>query len=180
MILSGKTIKYRLDELTRGSREELVNPASLNLRLGRSFKTIKKGQFIKLGEDVEYANLHCDGSDMITIYPGEFMLATTMERLIIPDTMMALVVGRSSIARIGLSVEIAGDIDPGFDGHITLELYNESPNPIVLKPGYEICQVIFMECDQRCDPYNGKYNGQVMATESRMWKDRPIFEEANV
>lgn len=176
MILSGRTIYERLGDLTKHSRGELINPASLNLRLGKSFKTISKGQRIELGTPVHYTDVPLNDMGTVVIYPGEFMLATTMERLTIPTDMMALVVGRSSIARIGLSVEIAGDIDPGFDGHITLELFNESPNAIVLKPGYEICQVIFLQCDQECDPYCGKYNGQVDATGSRMYQDREIVE----
>lgn len=151
--------------------EGAVNPASINLRLGDSFKVIIENQpYIKLGEGVEYGERDISDGHVL-IYPGEFMLATTKEHVSVPITAAAFVQGRSSIGRIGLSIQNAGFVDPGFDGHITLELKNDSPVPIVLYPGYPVAQLVYMEAGDVSHPYDGKYVGQVEATGSRMYLD---------
>ena len=153
-----------------------IGPASIDLRLGTSFKTINtSGVFgITLGDKVEYQ--YCkrasDYEDDVIICPGEFILATTMEKVRIPKDMCAFVQGRSSIGRIGLTVQNAGFVDPGFYGEITLELVNESPFPIRLTPGYRIAQLVLMDATEVTEVYEGKYNGQEGATGSRMHLDR--------
>lgn len=150
--------------------EELINPASLNIRLGNTFLVPLADQEIILGDPVDYRRYL--RKDFFIIQPGQFVLGTTMERLNLPEQISAFVQGRSSIGRIGLTIQNAGFIDPGFHGAITLELINESPNPIVLKPGYPIGQLVFFQTTEVKHPYSGKYNGQMEATGSRMEQDK--------
>ncbi len=169
-----------LDAIRRGyvagdGLERLVNPASLNIRLGCSFLVPKPDQTVALGDAVEYQS--CMAEDGYVIQPGQFVLGTTLERLNLPSNISAFVQGRSSIGRIGLTIQNAGFVDPGFHGHITLELINDSPNPIRLKPGYPVGQLVFFETSKVANPYDGKYNGQTEATGSRMEQDRRKFPE---
>lgn len=155
----------------RNTYEGAINPASINLRLGDTFKRIEYDQpWIKLGEEVEYEDIPVI-DDHVVIQPGEFILATTKEWIHVPITAAAFVQGRSSIGRAGLSVQNAGFVDPGFEGHITLELKNDGPLPIVLYVGYPVTQLVFMEAQDASRPYDGKYFGQVEATGTRMKDD---------
>lgn len=175
MILADKQIWKLINhhELVSPVYESQINPASVNLTLGDTFliPTIKDTGAIHLGKEVEYRRFEVKG-DGFQIYPGEFVLATTREHVNIPSNVAAFVQGRSSIGRIGLTTQNAGFVDPGFHGHITLELVNESPNMIILTPGYPVAQLVFFECYPVEKPYNGKYNDQVEATGSRMYMDK--------
>ena len=113
----------------------------------------------------------------VVLYPGEFMLATTKEWISVPVTAAAFVQGRSSIGRASLSVQNAGFVDPGFRGHITLELKNDGPVPIVLTPGYPVTQLVYMDAEEVEEGYDGKYNNQVDATGSLMSLD--IYKPGN-
>jgi len=158
-----------------GFHESMINPASLNIRLGNTFLKPCAGQTVMLGDEVKYDRFKVGPNEIdpfFVIRPGEFVLGTTMERLNLPDRISAFVQGRSSIGRIGLTIQNAGFVDPGFDGHITLELINDAPFPIYLTPGYPVGQVVFMDTSEVQRPYNGKYQGQVEATGSMMEKDR--------
>lgn len=150
-----------------------INPASINLRLGDTFAIpIKpKTGFLVLGDKIEYYIERVEDGDSIAIKPRGFMLATTLEKVNMPATMAAFVQGRSSIGRIGLTVQNAGFVDPGFTGHITLELVNEADYPIVLPVGYPVAQLVFFDTSFVAVPYHGKYNGQIDATGSRMYLD---------
>lgn len=155
---------------------EMVNPASLNLCIGNTFQKIHTRQgIINLGERVMYETTMLEEDDFFTIYPGEFVLATTKENVTIPDNAVAFVQGRSSIGRIGLTVQNAGYVDPGFKGQITLELVNESDVPINLIIGYPVAQLVFMDCDEVEEPYHGKYLHQLGATGSMMHLDREKY-----
>lgn len=169
MIYGDTILKVLVDKGDiRNTYEGAINPASINLRLGDTFKRIKHDQtYIKLGGEVEYEDVALI-DDHVLIYPGEFMLATTMEWIRVPICAAAFVQGRSSIGRAALTVQNAGFVDPGFTGHITLELKNEGPVPIMLYPGYPVTQLVYMEADDVSKPYDGKYVGQVEATGSRM------------
>ena len=114
------------------------------------------------------------------IKPGHFVLGTTLERLNLPDRISAFVQGRSSIGRIGLTIQNAGFVDPGFQGNITLELINDSPFPIYLLPGYPVGQLVFLETSEVEHPYSGKYQGQVEATGSRMEQDRQKYSHLGI
>ena len=175
MVLSDKQIREMINEygLVEPCEDSQVNPASVNLTLGDTFLVprIKKNDHVTLGSEVEYRRFVANNNGQFPIDPGEFILATTREHVRIPSNVAAFVQGRSSIGRIGLTTQNAGFVDPGFHGHITLELVNESPNTIILKPGYPVAQLVFFECYPVEKPYNGKYNGQVEATGSRMYMD---------
>lgn len=101
------------------------------------------------------------------IEPHEFLLASTVEYVKIPNNVVGQVVGKSSIGRLGLFIENAGLIDPGFEGNITLELYNASNTPIDLSKLDRICQIIFTKLNTPAlHSYDGHYQGQVDVTES--------------
>lgn len=163
-----------------GVDESMINPASLNIRLGNSFLVPKSKQKIILGERVEYQEFHLKAGDRFVIKPGHFVLGTTLERLNLPDRISAFVQGRSSIGRIGLTIQNAGFVDPGFQGNITLELINDSPFPIYLLPGYPVGQLVFLETSEVKHPYSGKYQGQVEATGSRMEQDRQKYSHLGI
>ncbi len=153
-------------------REELINPASINLRLGTTFAVpIPMEDGIRLGDKILYNHYSIRSNETFKLEPGKFCLATTMEYIRMPDSAAAFVQGRSSIGRIGLTVQNAGFIDPGFHGAITLELVNESPSIIRLVPGYPVAQLVYFDCTKVDHPYHGKYVGQVEATGSRMYED---------
>ena len=151
----------------------LINPASLNVRLGYTFLVPKRRLFgYTLGDKILYKKHVLNKDDAFCLKPGQFALAATMEYFDIPATLAAYVQGRSSIGRAGLTVQNAGYVDPGFYGTITLELKNETRNKIYLKPGYPVAQMIFETVTDVETPYHGKYNGQIDATESRMMLDK--------
>lgn len=150
----------------------LVNPASVNLCLGNSFLIPKANQIVTLGQKIEYDEFIIKDDEQFIIQPGQFILATTKEWISVPDDGAAFVQGRSSIGRCGLTVQNAGFVDPGFHGHITLELMNDLPCPIVLIPGYPVTQLVYMDVKDIDKVYEGKYNNQVNATGSRMFLDK--------
>ncbi|AFQ18891.1 dCTP deaminase [Bacillus thuringiensis] len=175
MILSDKTITKMLNEDSlriSPLTDNQIQPASVDLRLGSHYLKIREHQvgFMSLDQEIEYEAFE---SDEIIIPPHSFLLATTMEYVKLPDNLTAFVEGRSSIGRMGLFIQNAGWVDPGFEGQITLELYNANRLPIKLIKGWRICQLVFAEMDQFAEnPYRGKYQGQVNATGSRIYLDR--------
>lgn len=150
-----------------------VGPASLDLRLGNTFLVPVKEQRVKLGDEVKYTRHEVEDDGVLWLAPGEFCLGTTKERIKLFCHEVGFIQGRSSIGRAGLTVENAGFVDPGFDGHITLELKNDTCYPIGLEPGFRVTQIVVMECNGGGE-YKGKYNGQVEATGSRMHEDREV------
>lgn len=174
MILSDKAIKQRIrdkqlhiDPLT----DNQIQPASMDLRIGSSYLKVQEHQVGVLSLDQEIKYEHFE-SDEIIIPPHSFLLATTMEYVKLPNNLTAFVEGRSSVGRMGLFIQNAGWVDPGFEGQITLELYNANRLPIRLIKGWRICQLVFAEMDQLTNnPYRGKYQGQKNATGSRIFLD---------
>ena len=181
MILGDKDIQSLINKgcivLPKGY-DPLVNPASVNVRLGYSYLVPKRRFFrgVCLGDKMKYKQYMLNQGDVFCLLPGQCALATTLEEFYIPDTLAAYVQGRSSIGRAGLTVQNAGYVDPGFHGHITLELKNETENAIYLRPGYPVAQMIFEQTTEVESPYSGKYNGQVEATGSRMQLDKEANE----
>jgi dCTP deaminase len=119
-----------------------------------------------------------DGSEPFMLHPGEFVLGSTLERLAVPDFLVASIEGKSSLARLGLLIHsTAGWIDPGFDGHITLELANVATLPITLYPNMKIGQISFVQMTTPADqPYGkgasgSKYQGQRGPTPSRYFEN---------
>lgn len=174
MILSDGDIRQRLaqgDLQIDPLDDEQVQPASVDLRLSDHFLKVDENrqEAIRLEGEVVYEDLH---QERIVIPPHSFLLATSLERIRLPDDLTAFVEGRSSIGRIGLFIQNAGWVDPGFDGTLTLELYNANRLPIRLQAGRRICQLVFARMAQAAEqPYRGKYQGQHSATGSRVHLD---------
>ncbi|MBQ6944848.1 MAG: dCTP deaminase [Ruminococcus sp.] len=174
MILSDKTILKMLDEkslVINPVTKEQIQPASVDIRLGNTFSVVDDtpSNIITLDGQINYKTIT---TDTYLIMPGEFVLATTMEYFELPDNLTAFVEGRSSLGRMGLFIQNAGWVDPGFKGEITLELYNANRCAIELKAGRRVGQLVFAEMDAPAiNPYNGKYQGQMGATGSRVFMD---------
>ncbi|SFL95509.1 dCTP deaminase [Halanaerobium salsuginis] len=174
MILSDKTIKKMLatNELVIDPIDDLqIQPASVDMRLGNDFLKVDENSLpvMTLNEEVSYEEFK--GSEII-IPPHSFLLATTKEYINLPDNLTAFVEGRSSIGRMGLFIQNAGWVDPGFKGQITLELYNANRLPIKLEAGRRICQLVFALMDAAAEyPYQGKYQGQKNTVGTKVFKD---------
>lgn len=174
MILSDRTILKMLDEkflVINPVTKEQIQPASVDIRLGNTFSVVDDtpSNIITLDSQINYKTIT---TDTYLIMPGEFVLATTMEYFELPDNLTAFVEGRSSLGRMGLFIQNAGWVDPGFKGEITLELYNANRCAIELKAGRRVGQLVFAEMDAPAiNPYNGKYQGQTGATGSRVFMD---------
>lgn len=151
--------------------KESIQPASIDCTLGTHFLLVEDRdmEIISLDSEIKYRSIE---ASEITIPAHSFLLATTQEYVELPDNLTAFVEGRSSIGRIGLFIQNAGWVDPGFKGQITLELYNANSLPIRLQAGRRICQLVFCKMDQSAkNPYNGKYQGQRQSTGSRVFLD---------
>lgn len=174
MILSDNEIKQLLRDkslLIEPIEENQIQPASVDIRLGDFFCMLNdcKSGIINIRERPEYINIT---REKIILFPGQFVLGTTMEYIKLPDNLIAFVEGRSSLGRLGLFVQNAGWVDPGFEGEITLELFNASRFSIELHYGDRIAQLVFAKMRISSDkPYSGKYNGQRGATGSRVFMD---------
>ncbi|MBQ3842022.1 MAG: dCTP deaminase [Ruminiclostridium sp.] len=177
MILSDKTISRMLDDgsLTiRPVTKEQIQPASVDIRLGNTFSVVDDSPsgIITLDSAIKYKSIT---ADTYLLLPGQFVLATTMEYFELPDDLTAFVEGRSSLGRMGLFIQNAGWVDPGFKGEITLELFNANRCAIELKSGRRVGQLVFAKMDDNAlNPYNGKYQGQTGATGSRVFMDADI------
>ncbi|MDP1419905.1 dCTP deaminase [Peribacillus simplex] len=173
MILSNKTILKKIKEqelIIEPLKQSQLQPASIDLRIGNHFLTIDEYStpLISLDKPAAYKEIN---KDHIIIPPQAFVIGTTIEVIKLPNNMSAFVEGRSSIGRLGLFIQNAGWVVPGFEGHITLELYNANRVPIELKAGRRICQLVLAALDQETTPYIGKYYGQNKATESQVSLD---------
>lgn len=176
MILGETEIRRRIDEgdlTVEPFVPDNVEPASIDLRLHTSFtKMYANGPSIDT-RDPDSITTNSFDAESITLSPGETVLASTFEHVELPDDLIGQVVGRSSIGRLGIVVhKTAGFIDPGFRGQITLELENESPNPVRLHVGDRICQIWFAEVSGVETPYgaerDSQYQDQSGATASGM------------
>ena len=174
MILSDRTLNSMIasrDLVVEPLTSESVQPASIDCRLGNHFLIVDNFNMktIDLDNDILYREFE---GDEITLPPHTFLLATTMEYVKLPNDLTAFVEGRSSIGRLGLFIQNAGWVDPGFEGNITLELYNANSLPIQLRAGRRICQLVFCKMDQAAQsPYQGKYQGQRRSVGSRVARD---------
>lgn len=179
MILSDKTILKMLETQVLSIsplNPEQIQPASVDIRLGDTFSVVEdtSAGIITLDNQTPYKTIQ---SDTYLLLPGQFVLATTMETFDLPDNLTAFVEGRSSLGRLGLFVQNAGWVDPGFKGEITLELFNANRCAIELKTGRRIGQLVFAELDGNAlHPYNGKYKGQKGATGSRIFLDKDLLK----
>ena len=174
MILSDKTIMTMLDNKSLGIfplEHSQIQPASVDIRLGNTYSIVEDSSdgVIRLGSEIQYKTIE---TDRYLLLPGQFVLATTMEYFKLPDNLTAFVEGRSSIGRLGLFIQNAGWVDPGFEGEITLELFNANRCAVELRSGRRVGQLVFAQLDENAlNPYKGKYQGQRGATGSRIFLD---------
>ena len=185
MILSDRSLREALADariVIDPLDEACIQPSSIDVKLDRLFRVFRnhtagvidvKRDMRDLTELVEIAD---DGVFML--HPGEFVLGSTLERVGVPDDLVARIEGKSSLGRLGLLIHsTAGFIDAGFDGHVTLELANVANLPITLYPGMKIGQISFLTMTTPADrPYGAgasgsKYQGQRGPTPSRYFEN---------
>ncbi len=177
MILSDQTIRKLLQEgslFISPLEDEQIQPASVDIRLGDTFSIVEDTSdgIITMDNEIHYKTIT---TDTYLLLPGQFVLATTMEYFRLPDNLTAFVEGRSSLGRMGLFIQNAGWVDPGFEGEITLELFNANRCAIRLQAGRRVGQLVFAQMDAPAlVPYQGKYQGQRGATGSRVFQDEEI------
>lgn len=180
MILSDKTIKAMLQDgslVIDPIKDDSIQPASVDCRIGNHYLVVESNNMDVLSMDDEIHYREIEG-DSITIPPHSFLLATTEEYVKLPNDLTAFVEGRSSIGRMGLFIQNAGWVDPGFEGRITLELYNANSLPIKLQAGRRVCQLVFCKMDRATDsPYRGKYQGQQRSVGSKVFQDQEVKKE---
>jgi len=189
MILSDADILRRLDEgdlvvEPLADPEIQVQPASVDLRLGREFLEFQHANIPCIHpnseqEVDEYVDeTHVEEGGEYILHPGDFVLGTTVERVAIPDDLIAHVEGRSSLGRLAIVVHAtAGLCDPGYEGQITLELSNLGTAPVALTPGMRISQLTFTELKTPAErPYGeergSKYQGQAGPQASKIQGDQ--------
>jgi dCTP deaminase len=182
MVLSDRTIREYLASGRLGIDPydpSLVQPSSVDVRVSSEFRVFQNNRqpFIDVrrpSQDLTDIVTMVDDEPFI-LHPGEFVLGSTLERVSIPDDLVARLEGKSSLGRLGLLIHsTAGYIDPGWDGQITLELSNVARLPITIYPGMPIGQISFLTLTTPVDnPYRGKYQGQVGPTASEYYKNFP-------
>ena len=156
----------------------LVQPSSVDVRLDRYFRVFNNSQYTHIDpsrqQDDLTALVEPKDDDPFVLHPGEFVLGSTLEIVTLPDDLSGRLEGKSSLGRLGLLTHsTAGFIDPGFTGHITLELSNVANLPITLWPGMKIGQLcLFRLSSPALHPYGSseagsRYQGQRGPTPSR-------------
>ncbi|AXR74848.1 dCTP deaminase [Auritidibacter ignavus] len=181
MLLSDRDIKASLDsgriQLDPLDRD-MVQPASIDVRLDRFFRLFDNHRNVHIDPSVEQPDLtrlvSVDPDEPFILHPGEFVLGATYEQVTLSHDVAARLEGKSSLGRLGLLTHsTAGFIDPGFSGHITLELSNMATLPIKLWPGSKIGQLCFFNLSSPAEePYGSggnlnRYQGQRGPTASR-------------
>ena len=183
MLLSDRDIKaqvaagrLRLDPY----EPSLLQPSSIDVRLDRWFRVFNNQQYTHIDPAQQQDDLTTlmepKGDDPFVLHPGEFVLGSTLEGVTLPDDLAGRLEGKSSLGRLGLLTHsTAGFIDPGFSGHITLELSNVATLPIILHPGMKIGQLCLFALSSPAEQpygssvYGSRYQGQRGPTPSRSW-----------
>lgn len=159
----------------------LIQPASIDVRLDRYFRVFDNHKYPHIDPAVEQPDLtrlvEVGADEVFVLHPGEFVLASTLEQITLPTDLASRLEGKSSLGRLGLLTHsTAGFIDPGFSGHVTLELSNMATLPIKLYPGMRIGQLcMFRLSSPSTHPYGAKvygsrYQGQRGPTASRVYE----------
>ncbi len=160
--------------------EEMVQPSSIDVRLDRFFRVFENHKYSVIDPSVEQSELtrevEVGPKEFFILHPGEFVLASTYEVISLPDDLAGRLEGKSSLGRLGLLTHsTAGFIDPGFSGHITLELSNVANLPVKLFPGMKIGQLCLIKLSSPAEHpygsalYGSRYQGQRGPTASRSW-----------
>ena len=183
MLLSDRDI---LKELEAGQVSlepfdaSMVQPSSVDVRLDRFFRTFENHRYPHIDPAEDQPDLtravEPEGEEPFILHPGEFVLGSTYEVVSLPDDIAARVEGKSSLGRLGLLTHAtAGFVDPGFSGHVTLELANVATLPIKLYPGMKIGQFCFFRLSSPSqhpygsEKYGSRYQGQRGPTPSRSY-----------
>ncbi len=181
MLLSDRDIKA---ELAAGRvrlepyDESMVQPSSIDVRLDRFYRTFENHRYPFIDPAIEQSDLtrpiETAADEAFVLHPGEFVLASTYEVITLPDDIAGRLEGKSSLGRLGLLTHsTAGFIDPGFSGHVTLELSNVATLPIKLWPGMKIGQLCLFRLSSPAEHpygsavYGSRYQGQRGPTPSR-------------
>ena len=166
--------RVQLDPLDR----DMIQPSSIDVRLDRFFRVFDNHKYPHIDPAADQTDLtravEVASDETFVLHPGEFVLGSTYELVTLPDDVAARLEGKSSLGRLGLLTHsTAGFIDPGFSGHVTLELANVATLPIVLYPGMKIGQLCFFRLTSPADnpygseKYGSRYQGQRGPTASR-------------
>ncbi len=185
MVLSDRTIRRLIDEgriEIDPYDESLLQPSSVDVRVDRFFRVFHNARypFIDVKEPQEDLTelVEIEDDSPFILHPGEFVLASSLERIRLPDDLVGRLEGKSSLGRLGLLIHsTAGFIDPGWDGHVTLELSNVANLPITIYYAMKIGQLSFVQLSEPAErPYGSgelgsKYQGQKGPTPSRYWQN---------
>jgi dCTP deaminase len=161
---------------------EMVQPSSVDVRLDRFFRVFENHRYPHIDPAENQPDLTRPvepvGREPFILHPGEFVLGSTYEVVSLPDDIAARLEGKSSLGRLGLLTHsTAGFIDPGFSGHVTLELSNAATLPIKLWPGMKIGQLCFFRLSSPAEHpygsarYGSRYQGQRGPTQSRSYQN---------
>jgi len=161
---------------------QMVQPSSVDVRIDKYFRVFENHRYPHIDPAVEQPDLTREvepvGDEPFILHPGEFVLASTYEVITLPDDVAGRLEGKSSLGRLGLLTHsTAGWIDPGFSGHVTLELSNVATLPIKLWPGMKVGQLCFFRLSSPAESpygsakYGSRYQGQRGPTASRSFQN---------
>ena len=181
MLLSDRDIRAELDArrvVLDPFDESMIQPSSVDIRLDKYFRVFENHRYPHIDPAEDQSDLtravEPNEDEPFILHPGEFVLGSTYEVITLPDDVAARVEGKSSLGRLGLLTHAtAGFIDPGFSGHVTLELSNMATLPIKLWPGMKIGQLCFFRLSSPAEnpygseKYGSRYQGQRGPTQSR-------------
>ncbi|MEY2877008.1 MAG: hypothetical protein RL130_639 [Actinomycetota bacterium] len=181
MLLSDRDIRSEIQSgrvAVEPFDEAMIQPSSVDVRLDKFFRVFENHKYSVIDPSIEQAELTreviAEGDEAFILHPGEFVLASTYEVITLPDDIAGRLEGKSSLGRLGLLTHsTAGFIDPGFSGHITLELSNVANLPVKLYPGMKIGQLCLIKLSSPAEhPYGSaiyasRYQGQRGPTPSR-------------
>jgi dCTP deaminase len=185
MVLSDRTIRELIDSgrLRIDPFDALaIQPSSIDIRLDSRFRVFRSTRYSHIDPRQDQHDLTeliaiPDGETFV-LQPGQFCLGNTWEQISLPDDIVGRLEGKSSLGRLGLVIHsTAGYVDPGFSGHLTLELSNAAPLPILLYPRMKIGQLSFLQMTTAAErpygskPLGSKYQGQSEPTASRVHLD---------
>jgi dCTP deaminase len=183
MLLSDRDIKSEIDKkrvVLEPCDLNMIQPSSVDVRLDRLFRTFENHKYAHIDPAENQPELTrevaVEGSDPFILHPGEFVLGSTYEVISLPDDIAGRLEGKSSLGRLGLLTHsTAGFIDPGFSGHVTLELSNVATLPIKLWPGMKIGQLCLFRLESPAEHpygsavYGSRYQGQRGPTPSKAY-----------
>ncbi|CAB4823574.1 MAG: dCTP deaminase [Actinobacteria bacterium] len=181
MLLSDRDIRAEIAAGRVGCEpftESMIQPSSVDVRLDKFFRVFENHKYSVIDPSMEQPDLTreviAEGDEPFILHPGEFVLASTYEVITLPDDIAGRLEGKSSLGRLGLLTHsTAGFIDPGFSGHITLELSNVANLPVKLFPGMKIGQLCLIKLSSPAEhpygseKYGSRYQGQRGPTASR-------------